>query len=829
MSTNLPTFLADANVPIRRVKRPLSFAMLLALGVLSVCGWQRAAPCGEDDRFFAGLRQRRLFELARKYCELRWSDKTLSSIERGEVTVEWIRALADQARHSPADQRGELVRTAHEVAARFQATHPGHSMGFLVRTQEAIADATLGELIRLESEVAADATKGLDEARKLTRGAARAFEQIDRELAEYLPQRFRKVTSDEELAVEQLAALQHQIRLQAARAQRNLALAYEEGSDDRLAVLGRGLQLLEPSLRQLTPEMPLHAAVHLEQVAQLRLLGKLDAARQALSRLDPAMLDDDTTLAIRAEALRIALAQGDGNSVARLLQLGGVGQVRGVAAAEWDFARLEVILARWRETVARGGDLAPVQDEAFKLLEVIGRDHGPYWKHRGDLQLVRLGAALETRNPDLLARTADSLLTQGRPDEALAALDQSIAQARAARRNSDAMALAFKAGMIEQRRRRFGEAAGRLQKAASESPREPRAAEAHLAALWNLAQQLREASAANVDVAASMESVQELGTRYAAWLGDHVRLWPDSATSNQAWSWLGAWHEAHRNWKAAIDAYRHVPADSPLAMEAWRGVVRGEANLWLTATETRESAGAVGVEQRESRARALWEWFEKFPPSEQATDEERQSVAALRLAAALWIPGKEAEVRRVIADSPTPSNEVMANLLRATRELLRNSTASRRTLLGTVAGEMCEKYGLRRQEMTEDGRRALDGLRAEALVAMGKRQAAVDAYRALATASPQDGATQQAYAELLEVGTDNGDWQAALDQWRRIAAKSPPRTTRWYRAKLGVATMLIRLGKHDEAEKFIRFLEAAPPGLPEPWRGEFAKLKKPAG
>jgi tetratricopeptide (TPR) repeat protein len=828
MLTKSSILLADASPLSQRLKRPSRLAFLAVLGVLFLCGAQQAAVGGEDDRFFSGLRQRRLFELARKYCELRWADKTLTSLERGEVAVEWIRALADQARHSSASDRSELVQLAHEVAARFQSAHPGHSMGFLVRTQEAIADANLGELLRLEAEVAAEGAAGREEARKLSRSAARDLEQIDRELAEYLPQRFRKTAASDELTVEQLAALQHQVRLQAARTQRNLALAYDDGSDDRLAVLGRGLQLLEPSLRQLTPEMPLHAPVHLEQVAQLRLLGKLDAARQALSRLDPSTLDAETTLAIRTEALRIALGQGDSRGVSRLLELGGRGEVSGVAAAEWDFARLEVVLARWRDAVARSNDLMSIQDEAFQLLDVIERDHGPYWKHRGDLQLVRLGAAVETRNPDLLARTADSLLKQGRPDEALAALDQSIAQAQSARRASDVFALALKAGMIEQRRSRFAEAARRLQQAAIESPREQRAAETHLAAVWNLAQQLREETKSkSSDSSADVESSREISERYVAWLNEHLRLWPSSATCNQVWIWLAAWYEAHRNWEAAMGAYRQVAVDSSWGGEAWRGVVRNEKSWWFSSPEAPQPAGgANAVKQRESRAREVLDWFKKFPPADKTTPEDRELVAGLRMQAALVLPGEEDTLRQSLAESQTLPVEVMTGLLLTMRESLRSAASSRKMLLGGIAGELSKKFQSRRNDLPEVGRRALDGLLAESLAATGKRQEAVAAYRELATAAPQDGATQQALAELLEAGSSKEDWQAALDQWRRVAAKSPPRTTLWYRSKLGVATMLVRLGKQDEADKFIRFLEITPPGIPEPWRAEFERLKK---
>jgi len=101
----------------------------------------------------------------------------------------------------------------------------------------------------------------------------------------------------------------------------------------------------------------------------------------------------------------------------------------------------------------------------------------------------------------------------------------------------------------------------------------------------------------------------------------------------------------------------------------------------------------------------------------------------------------------------------------------------------------------------------------------------VTAYRQLVKARPQDAAVQEALAELLLSGTNATEWRESLEQWRRIAAKSQPRTTRWYRAKYGVASAEHQLGNHLAAAQLIRFLQATPPGLADtPLEPQFLEL-----
>ncbi|MFM7071853.1 MAG: hypothetical protein ACKO38_08690 [Planctomycetota bacterium] len=867
----------------RHFRRPtmLVGAAALSLFVLLLTDGKRSvrADSWRDETFLAGLRARRLFELAEAHCERRSADRSLTTVERGQLTVDWIRCLAEHARHSPTAQREKLLERAHEVASQFTAAFPEHSLGFLVRTQEAIVDATAGELARLEAEASPDPAVERAAARKRCRAASTRLEQLDRQLAEFLPQRFRRGAIPDELAVEQLASLQHQIRLQAARAHRGLALAYDESSDDWLAALGRGLQLLEPSLRQLTPEMPLYAPLTLEAATQLRLLGRVDAAHAMLARLAPEPPQPRPTLtrslqwAMLAEQLRSAVGQRRWSEAEQLTARqpptstglpavdGSYNSDEGDAAkADWDFARFETLIARWRDAgmattetgPARGDtgviDIGVLKQRSLALLDQIEAEHGPYWKHRGDLLLVSVGAATGTRDADLLGRSADSLVAQDRVDEALRTYEQAAGLAAREQNREAAFQWAYKAGLLQQRRQRFDDAAERLRVAAVDHPDHPQAPLAHLAALWNLAQSVRQKppvatnSAVGGPPVAETKLSQALET-YGQWLEDHVRRWPMSPTTCDAQVWRGAWLESRGAWSEASAAYRALPETHAAALDAYRGVLR---------TETRRLAAAVAPSGEVAQPPAastnsavvgaeVEAWLMRPVPeaiSSQLTVDDRQASAQL-LFLSLWTQaGREADARKALAAVTWPLNDQSRTTARewlvlTQRQRATSSTVRRQSLapLSLELAEIAAKLRVVPQPSgatpatapTKDSATVItDGLlamvRAEALEDLGKQSEAIALRRQLAATNPSSGAAQQSLAEALERSEKREDWRGALDQWRRIAAKSPPHSQRWFQAKLGTVRQLVRLDQRAEAEKLVRFLLESPPPTPDEWR-----------
>ena len=120
-----------------------------------------------------------------------------------------------------------------------------------------------------------------------------------------------------------------------------------------------------------------------------------------------------------------------------------------------------------------------------------------------------------------------------------------------------------------------------------------------------------------------------------------------------------------------------------------------------------------------------------------------------------------------------------------------------------------------RERLSTQERLRLEIIRAAALATAGRRGDALQAYQQLAQANPNNGRVQEAYAELLLAGDDKTSWRQALDQWRKIASRSPPRSPRWWRAKYSVALAQFQLGDKQPAAQMIRYLQETPPGLDE--------------
>jgi len=191
----------------------------------------------EDERFLEGLRQRRLFELAEKYCTERLAGAQLPPVVQGDLAVELIRTYALHAANSPPDQREELWKRARTAAAEFQRQNPQHSRGILIRMQDALTLLAQGELARQELE--AGAADPDESARKALREATKLLADLDKEIAREIPLRRRGQLRPEELTADELTSLQHNAIHQLARASRNLALLYEAKSADQVAGLSR--------------------------------------------------------------------------------------------------------------------------------------------------------------------------------------------------------------------------------------------------------------------------------------------------------------------------------------------------------------------------------------------------------------------------------------------------------------------------------------------------------------------------------------------------------------------------------------------------------------
>ena len=286
---------------------------VLSLGVATGDAWAESV----DARFLAGLRQRGLFELAEQHCVDRLADEGLDDTRRAELVIELSRTLAEHALNAPPAAAPPLWQRSIDVVQQF-ATRNAHAPRLLlVRLQGVLALAAQGEAARqAASDQGADIKDrdagdpaAIATARDVLRRAIASLDELNAEIAVQLRRPNRTAPGAAALSTAELQSLQAHVHLELARALRNQAMCYPEGSADRINALTRGGEALSAVIRS-GERGPITWSAELEEISRQRLLGEYSAADRKLAELDKTQPPPAVAQLIRAERMRLALARG---------------------------------------------------------------------------------------------------------------------------------------------------------------------------------------------------------------------------------------------------------------------------------------------------------------------------------------------------------------------------------------------------------------------------------------------------------------------------------------------------------------------------------------
>lgn len=805
-------------------------AVLLAAFFLLV-----GISCAADDeeRFLEGLRQRRLFELAEKYCTDRLAGAQLPPVAQGDLAVELIRTYALHAANSPPDQREELWKLTRSAAAEFQRQNPQHPRGILIRMQDALTLLAQGELARQELE--AGAADPDESARKALREAAKLLTDLEKEIAREIPLRRRGQLRPEELTADELTSLQHNAIHQLARAYRNLALLYEPKSADRVAGLTQASDFLQKPLASLDADEPLAWQIRLDLALCQRLLGNLDGAKEQVEQVDRDGVDPASRLRARAEAIRIELAAKNLPQAQTMAKVGRT--LAGVTSADFDFALFETSLALWRAaSEAKDDPLAKkYQELTTELAKSLDDAHGSYWGRRADQLLIRSQPA-GAGGIEVLSRGADNLYLKKEFEQAVAAYDKAADQARAGGNADSAFELAYKAALVQEQRQRHAEAARRFRALAVALPTHKEAAAAHLRGAWNQAK----------EAARDAEAEQT----YVAMLAEQIATWPQSESAAQARLWLGKWHAGRKEWAPAVEAFAgitreslHFPAAVAAIAPCWQEHLRSLAAAGKKTEDEAERAAAwfdAAIVGSENKLPEKWTATDRLSALEMAKilldyrpDKYREAEGILQTAldhASDAPPAWKAEARSqlvlaiagqtgrrddaltMLSQIGQASPEQLLDLLSGLSAVISRSRKDVRPQIAGIQLQAADMLWPQRSKLAKNAALSLTRIRAEALAATGKRAEALAAFAALAKENPDSAAIQEGYADILLSG-DAASVKSSLDQWRRILSRAKPRSELWFKAKYSVALAQFKLGEKKEAAAVLRYTLELPPGL----------------
>jgi hypothetical protein len=813
---------------IRRL--PLAIVVLFALGA------NLFAQQNQDQRFLAGLRERRLFGLAEKFCQERLRDNELSDAERAELVMEQIRNFTAHAINAPPQDRAEQWAKAHEAAEVLRRNSPDNPKLVLVQLQDALTQLARGELLRQEAEVGAGPENARELARAEIRKAAESLDDLVEQVADQVAFRNRTPARGDELTAAELMSLENHIHYQLARVYRNQALVYPPGSDDRVASLSQAVEQLEAPLRQLPPGDPLVWRILLDRAKCERLLGNLALAKQALAGIEAASAPADIRLAARAEAMRLHLAENQPDAALALVAKERT--LDGSSSPELDLALLETYLAKWQAAGSDGAAAEQWQQKALAVVKLLEREHGPYWGRRGDLMLVNTaGRGVGSADLEIMVRTADNFYLQKQFDDAIAAYDKAAQQAAAAQDAGRAFELSLKAALVCDQLERHDEALRRMREAAIKYPTNPQAGRTHLRAVL-LASQMASGDASRLD-------------QYIKLLAEHVATWPGEPTADQANFWLGRIRQFQQKWPEAIQAYLRISPEFSSYAESVKAAAQC-SRRWFAELK----ASGQPYEQQASAAAKFFEdlvYGESKELPEHWDDVARlAAVTAARIrlqhtrgghsqAAALLEPALaaspdadaawKADALSLLVVALAGQESRRAEALQKVRQLAEGDPQSLLEMLDGLAQAAAAARPEARRQMAELLLQAADLLkpkqgqldaagqfllvrtRAEALAALSRADEALSDYAALAKKYPRDAAVRRGYAAFLLQTDRPASLGKALDEWRIVAKFTRPQTEVWYEAKYSVALALFKLGRNQEAADLIRYLQATPPGL----------------
>ncbi len=514
------------------------------------------------ERYFEGLRQRRLFSLAETVCLRRLSERALDPAIRARYAVELSRTFSEHARYVAAfDEQTELLEQARESVLKLIRRGMDHPQQVLLEAQAQFVTAREVELHRWRFELQPFDTAPRDRAMLLSTRLVADFEQLDEKLSHELRVLNRK-TPPGGLTTFQLRGLQRVLRHRLSAVLLDRAKMLERRSPDRAEALVKA----DSAFRRLASGGVLDDLAwrsRLGLVETIRLRGETTIAQKLLNGMlndqpAPQVLDE-----IVAEQAEILITEKKLNDAADLLRQHRL-ERRGLNG-RLSYLNAAVLLQLWK--IAREKDELKLADEVLQEASTsVARaqvEADGYWAARAR-QL--LASANSTKDygavAGALVQQAQSLFGAGKASEAAVAFEQAFAAARQEGRTEAAVEISYTAGSVLLKLDRFDEAAAFFQQAQTLQPDGPRAAHANLLQAWCKGRVYQQQP-----TSAHREA-------YAAALQQHREGFPDTSTFGDATWMLAGLEERRGQTVQALKLFAQVPNGHAHAAESRVAVAR---------------------------------------------------------------------------------------------------------------------------------------------------------------------------------------------------------------------------------------------------------------
>jgi len=818
-------------------------------------------------RYFAGLRQRGMLDLAEGEALRRLAAPTIDENVQLTLVAELARTFTEHAKYAEGREQADLWTRAESLVAEFLHDHSTLPRSVELQALQGDIAFSRGETLRWLAELLPERPELHGESLASLSQAVSRLIPLEQQLSERLRDRNRGRTSrTEPLTARELDRLLSRVRLTLGSAELERArLGTPLEKLDAVAAAERWLKLVADGSPN--DDGTSQAQIALAEVA--RLAGKTDLVRRRLAALDPAELPDAAKDAIAAVSTALLLDERKPDRAVSFLI--DYRRSRGALTGELRLLQLQALEAA-AEQVAKAGDekaARELRDQVPTVVRWTEAEHGGYWAYRARLaahrveQTARYGVELfeQVQQAETAAaqRNVEAAAAAFRRAEELAKDDVAIAVEMASRRAS----LLLEAG-------RFSEAADAFFSIAEREPRRDKAAEAHLLSAFALGRFHDEAPSA------------ERREAYVRRLEEHRERYPATATGAEAALRLAKLYEQRRQYSQALPLLREAVMDAERAPAAAAAIARNYRNLLQHLRSAKSEA--TTPDEIAAREKQLENWAAeaiveltglteplRTSPSDGKPLSPSEAELVLRASQLFLTYGGDAGLTDQLLDRLATTlaqlpvrDEFWVAVQKSARPLLIVSLANRRKydeaarlvdgleaapvgdLIAVVKGlaEVSDSEGRGQQravfgvsdrvhltrlsdlrsratdmlaarvnELNDVDRKAANVLLAQSSLADGRTTTAAAQFKQALAERPNDKSLLVQAAGALASSDDPEALSRARDYWRRLESLESPGSNAWFKARLSVIETSLALGDVTEARKLLTVTQLLHPQL----------------
>ncbi len=538
------------------------FRIALITGLVLSSVWLNARPIDADDadaRYFAGLRERRLFSTAEEVLLRRLEQKREGVESESRTTIELAQTFVAHAQWVLNPERDELLERARRLLDDQIRKQPTPAMQSLLNAEQALIVATKAELTDADARAASRDDSSSSQAREQLHTAAGALREARERLQPLFKSRqpIPEQTGDRN-AAPSLAELRHIDSLLTIR-QAQMYLAASSLVDPKRSERIDDLLEAESLTRQLSTQnisQGLQWEGRLILAKAVLLRGETTRAMAMLTALKPApspIHEQQRTSGL----MELALLQKNYDQALELFRQLKASNNK-PSGPVWQL-QIEALVGARDLAASQGQTMladeleAEIQLSLTRIREQLGTvwwDRADRWLHQADI-IKELG-------PELAQATqqARSAYLDGRKAEALAQYQQAFKTSISQKRLNAAAELGFIAGSIAVELQDYSLAATLLEQVAGMEKSNKYTSQAAILWAWSLGQIARTEPTPAHQAAAQAALLQ------------NARKFAGQPAGDEALKSLGLLAIEQHNWTAAKNWLRQIAPTSPLSTTA---------------------------------------------------------------------------------------------------------------------------------------------------------------------------------------------------------------------------------------------------------------------